>query len=115
LNLSTKKLIVGEIITPLKSSKGVGSQRQCQLEKPGVVLCTPEDGRSSQTEMGRIRFETRIAGFLPGHLSHGPATSTARLKQLQRVFPKPATGQPKLRLKKVVKWHKPDHALLALG
>jgi hypothetical protein len=66
LNLSTKKLIVGEIITPLKSSKGVGSQRQCQLEKPGVVLCTPEDGRSSQTEMGRIRFETRIAGFLPG-------------------------------------------------
>jgi hypothetical protein len=91
LNISSKELIVVEIITPLKISTGVDSRALCQLEELDQIHLVP---------FGDI---LRPLAF---------ATGTGRAKELARWLPKPPS---ELRREKIAKWHKRDHALLSLG
>jgi hypothetical protein len=115
LNLSSKEFILAEIITRFKISKEVANQGLCQLEKLGFVLRSLENDKCSQTNILRLDLRPLIAGFLRKHPIPRLTTRAARLKQLERVLSKPATGLPKLHLNKVADWHKRDRALLSLG
>jgi hypothetical protein len=115
LKLSSKELIVAEIITRLKIRKSVVSRGRHYLKEPGVTWQRLESRNWSRGDIASVESKPRTAGLLRKGPTALGVISTTLGKQLERVLPELATALPESHLKSLADRRKRDHALLLLA